>query len=142
MRGIWTSTNRPFSPWVSFFIFADLGNYTGGLVCGYCVRRSVSFVRTRARVVRFQLPSNLPACAPREFGISVITAGEDREATCMMSYHHEIRFQHASGRASRRAQASACRRHLQAQDSPRRRSSYFSIVLRDIKTVVETYRAA
>ena len=42
------------------FIAADLGNFTGGLVSGYCIRRGVSVVRARTWVCVF---SSLPILA-------------------------------------------------------------------------------
>jgi ACS family hexuronate transporter-like MFS transporter len=35
------------------FIAADLGNFTGGLISGYCIRRGVSVVRARTWVCAF-----------------------------------------------------------------------------------------
>src|ERR1700691_1421934 len=35
------------------FIAADVGNFTGGLISGYCIRRGVSVVRARTRVCVF-----------------------------------------------------------------------------------------
>ena len=42
------------------FVAADLGNFTGGLVSGYCIRRGVSVVRARTWVCVF---SSLPILA-------------------------------------------------------------------------------
>jgi ACS family hexuronate transporter-like MFS transporter len=35
------------------FVAADLGNFTGGLISGYCIRRGVSVVRARTWVCAF-----------------------------------------------------------------------------------------
>ncbi len=48
------------------FIAADLGNFTGGLISGYCVRRGVSVVRARVWVCAFScLPilAGIPAAS-------------------------------------------------------------------------------
>ena len=48
------------------FIAADLGNFTGGLVSGYCIRRGVSVVRARTWVCAFScLPilAGIPAAS-------------------------------------------------------------------------------
>src|SRR6202167_3077021 len=43
------------------FIAADLGNFTGGLISGYCVRRGLSVVRARTWVCVFSCPPMLAA---------------------------------------------------------------------------------
>lgn len=48
------------------FIAADLGNFTGGLISGYCIRRGVSVIRARAWVCVF-------SCLPMLAGIPAVT---------------------------------------------------------------------
>src|SRR6202789_2196523 len=43
------------------FIAADIGNFTGGLISGYCVRRGLSVVRARTWVCVFSCPPMLAA---------------------------------------------------------------------------------
>ena len=47
------------------FVAADLGNFTGGLISGYCIRRGVPVVRARAQVCIF-------SCLPMLAGIPAV----------------------------------------------------------------------
>ena len=46
------------------FIAADIGNFTGGLISGYCIRRGISVVRARTSICAF-------SCLPILAGIPV-----------------------------------------------------------------------
>jgi len=48
------------------FIAADLGNFTGGLISGYCIRRGVSVIRARTWVCAF-------SCLPILAGIPAVS---------------------------------------------------------------------
>jgi ACS family hexuronate transporter-like MFS transporter len=48
------------------FIAADLGNFTGGLISGYCIRRGLSVIRARTWVCAF-------SCLPILAGIPAVS---------------------------------------------------------------------
>ncbi len=57
------------------FIAADIGNFTGGLISGYCVRRGVSVVRARTWVCAFScLPILAGIPAARVHSVSLALA--------------------------------------------------------------------
>jgi ACS family hexuronate transporter-like MFS transporter len=56
------------------FVAADLGNFTGGLISGYCIRRGLSVVRARLWVC-------VVSCLPMLLGIP--TAGVENIYTAM-----------------------------------------------------------